>query len=95
MISRSRGYLPHLETNQSIYFVTFRLEDSLPSKLVLSWKQELQIKKRMSRNNESMLMLFKDEYEEKIQNYLDSGYRSLLAQRSSNRNNRLECIAIF
>jgi hypothetical protein len=30
MNSRSRGYLPHLESSHGTYFVTFRLADSLP-----------------------------------------------------------------
>ena len=33
--TRSRGYLPHLEAQQAIYFVTFRLVDSLPKEIVL------------------------------------------------------------
>lgn len=37
---RSRGYLPHLETQEAIYFVTFRLADSLPKELVLQLLQE-------------------------------------------------------
>jgi hypothetical protein len=37
MISRSRGYLPHIVNSQSTYFVTFRLADSLPTPLLLSW----------------------------------------------------------
>ena len=37
---RSRGYLPHLETQEGIYFVTFRLADSLPKELVLQLFQE-------------------------------------------------------
>jgi REP element-mobilizing transposase RayT len=74
MISRSRGYLPHFETNESIYFVTFRLEDSLPSHVVQAWKKELEIKKNAIRNADSKPWLFEDEYEEKIQKYLDSGF---------------------
>ncbi len=31
---RSRGYLPHLETQHPVYFVTFRLADSLPQQLL-------------------------------------------------------------
>ena len=38
--TRSRGYLPHLETQEAIYFVTFRLADSLPKELVLELLQE-------------------------------------------------------
>jgi REP element-mobilizing transposase RayT len=38
--TRSRGYLPHLETHEAIYFVTFRLADSLPKELVLQLLNE-------------------------------------------------------
>jgi REP element-mobilizing transposase RayT len=38
--TRTRGYLPHLETQEAIYFVTFRLADSLPKELVLQLLQE-------------------------------------------------------
>jgi REP element-mobilizing transposase RayT len=31
---RSRGYLPHLESEHPVYFVTFRLADSLPRELL-------------------------------------------------------------
>jgi REP element-mobilizing transposase RayT len=37
---RSRGYLPHLEDNKAIYFVTFRLVDSLPQELVVRLREE-------------------------------------------------------
>ena len=38
--TRSRVYLPHLETQEAIYFVTFRLADSLPKELVLQLLRE-------------------------------------------------------
>lgn len=38
--TRPRGYLPHLETQEAIYFVTFRLADSLPRELVLQLRKE-------------------------------------------------------
>ena len=47
MISRSRGYLPHLEIPQGTYLVTFRLEDSLPANLLIHWKKELQHQKNL------------------------------------------------
>jgi len=37
---RSRGYLPHLESDHAIYFVTFRLADSLPQELLTRLRQE-------------------------------------------------------
>ena len=38
--TRSRGYLPHLEAQQAVYFVTFRLADSLPKELVLQFRKQ-------------------------------------------------------
>lgn len=43
---RSRGYLPHLEGEHPVYFVTFRLADSLPRKLVEQLQKERQILNR-------------------------------------------------
>lgn len=37
---RSRGYLPHWETQNAIYFVTFRLKDSLPRKVVVEIRNQ-------------------------------------------------------
>jgi len=37
---RSRGYLPHWETENAIYFVTFRLADSLPRALVVQLRNQ-------------------------------------------------------
>ena len=39
----SRGYLPHLDQSGMIQTVTFRLNDSLPSKVVAQWKAELEL----------------------------------------------------
>ncbi len=44
--TRSRGYLPHLEAQQAIYFVTFRLADSLPKELVLQLREQRKALKR-------------------------------------------------
>jgi REP element-mobilizing transposase RayT len=39
-VIRSRGYLPHLEGEEPVYFVTFRLADSLPADLLIRLRQE-------------------------------------------------------
>lgn len=39
---RSRGYLPHWESELAIYFVTFRLADSLPRELLERLRRERQ-----------------------------------------------------
>ncbi len=38
--TRSRGYLPHMEAQQAVYFVTFRLANSLPKELVLQLRKQ-------------------------------------------------------
>ena len=38
--TRSRGYLPHLENQNPIYFVTFRLADSLPREILRQLRAE-------------------------------------------------------
>ncbi len=40
---RTRGYLPHLEGERAIYFVTFRLADSLPRQLLARLSREREI----------------------------------------------------
>lgn len=37
----SRGYLPHWDFSQSVQAITFRLADSVPNKVIKSWKSEL------------------------------------------------------
>ena len=39
-VIRSRGYLPHIESDMPVYFVTFRLADSLPQALLAQMRQE-------------------------------------------------------
>jgi REP element-mobilizing transposase RayT len=69
MISRSRGYLPHIVSSEATYFVTFRLADSLPTTLLVQWKQELEYLKTLKGVETAKLH---DEYYSKIENYLDT-----------------------
>jgi putative transposase len=39
-ITRSGGSLPHWEQDGACYFITFRLADSLPSELLVKWKED-------------------------------------------------------
>jgi REP element-mobilizing transposase RayT len=43
---RSRGYLPHWEKESAIYFVTFRLADSLPHEFIERLRQAHRVLKR-------------------------------------------------
>ncbi len=36
-----RGYLPHRDSDQLLQFITFRLQDSVPSETIQSWKDQL------------------------------------------------------
>jgi putative transposase len=46
--TRSRGYLPHREGEHPIYFVTFRLADSLPRSLVLQLRRHRESTKKVT-----------------------------------------------
>ena len=72
MRSRTRGYLPHLESSHGIYFVTFRLEDSLPVELLIRWKQELDYERRRSPESCASLKDLDREYRSKVEAFLDT-----------------------
>jgi REP element-mobilizing transposase RayT len=59
---RNRGYLPHLESERGIYFVTFRLADSLPQAVL----DDLQLQYLSKPEKERHLS-------KEIEEYLDRG----------------------
>src|SRR5262245_6188115 len=68
MYSRSRGYLPHIVKREGIYFVTFRLFDSLPSVFLSNLKHELKLNvPDLQKDRERYF-----EYQKRIENYLDT-----------------------
>lgn len=68
----SRGYLPHLDTPDIIQAITFRLNDSLPRKVIDTWKQELE--KLASKDiSESEIILHN-----RIAKFEDAGHGSCL-----------------
>jgi putative DNA methylase len=70
---RQRGYLPHLEIPDAIYFLTFRLYDSLPANLLKSWKDEYNFQKSKNSRNETAIKKIDREFFAKIEKYLDRG----------------------
>jgi len=67
-ILRCRGYLPHLESLNSTYFLTFRLAGSVPREVIESWKFERkEISKRAKRQSRPH-----SEYEQERLKYLFS-----------------------
>lgn len=76
---RSRGRLPHWEKENGIYFVTFRLADSLPKKIVESIKQEkLQTEKILEKLERDLSNEEKTRidwlFSQKVDEYLDNEY---------------------
>ncbi len=60
-----RGYLPHYDDGSVFQFVTFRLHDSVPAKLIKRWSLELEHETRENRARK---------LRQKLDKFLDSGY---------------------
>jgi REP element-mobilizing transposase RayT len=67
---RSRGYLPHYDGGETSQFITTRLADSLPQKLLEKWRFELE--------KEEITDI---EFRKKIEIYLDNGYGDCYLKR--------------
>ncbi|MCB9894250.1 MAG: transposase [Planctomycetes bacterium] len=65
----SRGYLPHFDGEQVTQAVAFRLADSLPSEVVLRWRDELEVLPEQQRARE---------LRSRIDKWLDTGYGECL-----------------
>ncbi len=73
---RDRRYLPHLENRGAPYFITLRLADSLPAKLLEQMRAELRMLKRdFAERNLNVLEHKRLKYlqTKKVQEYLDAG----------------------
>ncbi len=75
---RARGYLPHWERSRAVYFVTFRLADSLPRKVLEEYEAERQL--LLARLKEEGQAASSEEekriarlFSARIQRYLDGG----------------------
>ena len=68
MHSRTRGYLPHIIRQESIYLVTFRLAGSLPASFLIQCKERASSELLTHSARKRMYG-----YQEDIQNYLDKG----------------------
>lgn len=75
-IYRSRGYLPHIEIRGTTYFITDRLGDSLPQKILSQIREEvksLHIISKKSDLNSFQIQRLKYLESKRIQDYLDTG----------------------
>jgi hypothetical protein len=82
----SRGYLPHFDGGEIPQFITSRLADSMPQKLLDKWKEELSSEQTI--NVDAALR-------KRIETYLDQGYVGVLLKRSTRRRVSSELILIF
>ena len=72
-----RRHLPHIQLDQAIYFVTFRLHGSLPKNIIEQLKEERMRIENQLRNSskpgiEEKLIRLKKEQFIRVEKYLDS-----------------------
>ena len=80
---RERGRLPHWEKENGIYFVTYRLADSLPKEVLESIKIEKEMTLKVLQSLDRELSISEEKrieslFSEKIEEYLDNGYGSCI-----------------
>lgn len=69
----SRGYLPHFDGDEVIQFITIRLFDSLPAKLLESWRTDLKSFEKAEAETE---------FRKRVERYLDQGYGTCCLQKT-------------
>ena len=60
----NRGYLPHWDFQEAVQAITFRLKDSVPAKVIVSWRRELESigdEKERARKLRKFISRFEDE----------------------------------
>jgi REP element-mobilizing transposase RayT len=74
---RGRGRLPHWEMEGGVYFITFRLADSIPKNVLETLKQEREAAKAAIESGRSLTRAdrkrVRDLFSRRVQEYLDSG----------------------
>lgn len=83
-----RGKLPHLKKEGAVYFVTFRLADSLPAHEVVRLKNERKTILEQARAAKSPLTWHEEQqllawYCDKVERLLDAGYGSCWLSKSN------------
>ncbi|MFN2240423.1 MAG: transposase [Thermoanaerobaculia bacterium] len=78
------GELPHWRQDGALYFVTFRLADSLPAALLDQWRRERDIWRRLHPDPTPMqLEDFERMYRGRIETWLDRGVGSCILRQPS------------
>lgn len=93
----TRRNLPHWTKPGSIYWVTFRLADSLPQEKLRQWKEEYEmwLKRNPKPWNEKQWKEYNEKFGERIEKWLDSGYGSCILAKPEVREILKECLFKF
>ena len=76
----NRRHLPHLEQRNAIYFVTFRLADSLPAEKVRRWKYERDqwLATNPAPHSDEQAAMLRKLVPQRIHSFLDAGHGECL-----------------
>ena len=83
-IDRTHGNLPHWNQGHKIYFVTFRLSDSIPLEVLHRYEQDSLYMEQVIEMNGGLpkdWQLYKVKKHNKVLRYLDNGYGECLLRR--------------
>jgi len=85
LLIRSRGKLPHWEKEDGVYFITFRLDGTLPKEIIeklIRWKKmELQIFQKLQKKElEEKESLINLQYIQKIEDYVENPVKAGLCR---------------
>jgi len=82
-INTSRRRLPHWTCDRVIYWITFRLADSLPQTKFQAWRAERDI--WLQRNpkpwSDAQFMEYNERFGDRMENWLNAGYGSCVLKR--------------
>ncbi len=89
--------LPHWTKSGSIYWITFRLADSLSQEKINQWKEEYEIWSKHNPKpwNGKQWEEYNKKFGNKFENWLDSGYGSCILSQPEIREKIKECIMKF
>jgi REP element-mobilizing transposase RayT len=84
-IEATRRKLPHWQFDGGLYFVTWRLGDSLPQALLRQWAEERRIwlEKHPKPWDQKTREIYQREFPQRMQDWLDAGYGSCVLRESA------------
>jgi len=76
-----RGYLPHFDDQETPQFITFRLADSMPQKILEAWKRELKLTSQTQGPQTDATARALQQMRTRIEKYLDLGHGSCVLRK--------------